>query len=115
LHTWAGVACFVDELHEAAVPQDWPAGEFPVALHTWAPVEQSSVPVLHGWLGGGHEPWLQAPQLPAALQTDPAPHGVPGATKAQVPVAPAVLQDLQAIPQALLQHTPSTQVFPVGH
>jgi hypothetical protein len=59
--------------------------------------------------------WLQAPQLPAALQTDAGPHDVPGATKEQVPVAPAVLQDLQAIPQALLQHTFSTQVFPAGH
>jgi hypothetical protein len=61
---------------------------------------------------------LQAPQLPAALQTSPAPQVVPAVTKAQVPLEPPVLlarQDLQVIPQALLQHTPSTQVFPVGH
>jgi hypothetical protein len=117
-HIWAGVACFVVVLHEAAGPHAWVVSKFVVGLHTATPVEQSSDPFLQEAPSGGQdEPAAQVPQEPA-LQTCPVPQVVPLVTLAQVPVATPVLvprQDLQVTPQALLQHTPSTQVFPVGH
>lgn len=48
----------------------------------------------------------------------PLPHVVPAVTAAQVPFEPSVLlakHEWQAMAHALLQQTPSTQVFPLGH
>jgi hypothetical protein len=58
-------------------------------------------------------------QVPA-LQYCPLapPQTVPSVIGLQVPLEPPVLlakHEWQAVPQAVLQQTPSTQVFPLGH
>jgi hypothetical protein len=107
-------------LHEAAGPQAWVASKFWSSLQTAVPVEQSSFPVLHAFVGGQElfctQAWQAGVVLVVLLQTPPV-HADPGVMLAKVPSWPPVLlprQERQICPQAPSQHTPSTQ-FPFLH
>jgi hypothetical protein len=58
-----------------------PAGRCPFALQTGAPVEQSSVPVSHEFVGVQLIPAMHATHVPLGSHTPPA-QGVPGALSA---------------------------------
>jgi len=68
------------------------------------------LPLLH-W-----ESWVQAPgQLTEEPSQTYAPHaGLPAESGVHVPTLPATLHASHALPQAVLQHTPSTQL-PLPH
>lgn len=122
-------------VHAPHVPlsQTWPAPQLvpletlPVALHTETPVEQSVVPVWHGFVGehtapdvhDAHDPlsqtWLAPQEVPLATFVDVLPHT---GTPVEQPMAPST-HGLGGVPHAApveqARQVPLSQTIPEPH
>jgi hypothetical protein len=67
--------------HTWPAPQDVPAVAAPPSTQTGEPVEQSVTPSRQGTPSAQLAPAVQAPQVPAAVQTWPDPQAVPAVAK----------------------------------